>query len=69
MQVQGVGEVTALTLVTQLPELGNLSNKEVVALVGLAPYCQDSGKKNRTQSHIWWAGANPVNALYGDDEF
>jgi transposase len=45
MQVQGVGEVTALTLVTQLPELGNLSNKEIVALVGLAPYCRDSGKK------------------------
>lgn len=45
LQVQGVGEVTALTLLTQLPELGNLSNKEIVALVGLAPYCQDSGKK------------------------
>jgi len=34
IQVQGVGEVTVLTLLTQLPELGKLSNKEIVALVG-----------------------------------
>jgi transposase len=45
IQVQGIGEVTVLTLLTQLPELGKLSNKEIVALVGLAPYCKDSGKK------------------------
>jgi len=42
MRVQGVGEVTALALLTQL---GKLSNKEIAALVGLAPFCQDSGKK------------------------
>jgi transposase len=34
-----------LTLLTQLPELGKLSNKEISALVGLAPYARDSGKK------------------------
>lgn len=45
IQVNGVGEITALTLITQLPELGLLSNKEIVALVGLAPYCKDSGLK------------------------
>ena len=45
IEVQGVGEVTVLALLTQLPELGKLSNKEIVALVGLAPYCKDSGKK------------------------
>ena len=45
IKVQGIGEITVLTLLTQLPELGKLSNKEIVALVGLAPYCKDSGKK------------------------
>lgn len=45
IQVPGVGEVTVLTLLTQLPELGKLSNKEITALVGLAPYARDSGKK------------------------
>ncbi len=45
IQVPGIGEVTVLTLLTQLPELGKLSNKEIAALVGLAPYARDSGKK------------------------
>lgn len=48
IQVPGVGEVTVLTLLTQrsgVPELGKLSNKEIAALVGLAPYARDSGKK------------------------
>jgi transposase len=31
IQVPGVGEVTVLTLLTQLPELGKLSNKEITA--------------------------------------
>ena len=43
--VKGVGDITALTLLSQLPELGKLSNKEISALVGLAPYAKDSGKK------------------------
>ncbi len=45
IKVPGIGEITVLTLLTQLPELGRLSNKEIVALVGLAPYCNDSGHK------------------------
>ena len=45
IKVEGVGEITVLTLLTQLPELGLLSNKEITALVGLAPYCRDSGQK------------------------
>ena len=43
--VKGIGEVSALVLITQLPELGKLSNKEIAALVGVVPYCKDSGKK------------------------
>lgn len=50
MQVPGVGDVTVLTLLTQLPELGKLSNKEITALVGLAPYARDSGKKTGRRS-------------------
>jgi transposase len=50
MQVPGVGDVTVLTLLTQLPELGKLSNKEITALVGLAPYAKDSGKKTGRRS-------------------
>jgi transposase len=42
---KGIGTITAFTLVSQLPELGKVSNKEIAALVGLAPYSKDSGKK------------------------
>ena len=45
IRVEGIGEITVLALLTQLPELGQLSNQEIAALVGLAPDCQDSGQK------------------------
>ncbi len=40
---KGVGNATALTLMTQLPELGQLNQREIVALVGLAPFNRESG--------------------------
>jgi len=44
--VPGVGDVTAATLVAELPELGQLNRQEISALVGLAPYADDSGRKS-----------------------
>lgn len=41
--VPGVGKVTALALVTELRELGKLTNREISALVGVAPFNRDSG--------------------------
>lgn len=43
--VPGVGRVTAVTLLAELPELGALSGKEIAALVGVSPMNRDSGKK------------------------
>src|SRR3954463_5069057 len=40
----GVGPVLAFTLIALLPELGEMSRKQVDAIVGLAPYDFDSGK-------------------------
>jgi transposase len=42
--VPGVGVVVSATLLSQLPELGELNRKEISALAGLAPYNHDSGK-------------------------
>ena len=42
--VPGVGLVTALTLLAELPELGSLSDKHLAALVGVAPMNRDSGR-------------------------
>jgi transposase len=43
--VPGVGEVTASTMVAELPELGQLNRQQIAALVGLAPFNQDSGPR------------------------
>ena len=43
--VKGVGEHTAALLLTHLPELGKCSGKSLTALVGLAPWSKDSGRK------------------------
>jgi transposase len=43
--VPGVGEVTAATMVAELPELGLLNRKKIAALVGVAPFNKDSGPK------------------------
>jgi transposase len=41
----GIGENTARTLLISLPELGNLSGKQIGALAGVAPFARDSGNK------------------------
>lgn len=43
MSAKGVGKVLAYTLLSELPELGQLNRKEVAALVGVAPMNRDSG--------------------------
>lgn len=44
--VPGFAEATALTLLAGLPELGQVSNEVATALVGVAPYDDDSGKRH-----------------------
>lgn len=44
-KVKGVGKLTAYTMISMVPELGKLKAKQVTALVGLAPYAKESGKK------------------------
>lgn len=41
--VPGIGPVTAAILVADLPELGKLDRKKIAALVGVAPFNNDSG--------------------------
>jgi transposase len=46
----GAGDVLGCTLVASLPELGHASNREIVALVGVAPYNDDSGTRTGKRS-------------------
>jgi transposase len=43
--VRGVGPVLSSTLVACVPELGQVGKKKIAALVGVAPFNRDSGKK------------------------
>jgi len=43
--VPGVGQVLSATLVSQVPELGGCDRKQIAALIGVAPFNHDSGKK------------------------
>lgn len=40
--VKGIGPVVSATLIAQLPELGQLDQRRVAALAGLAPQANDS---------------------------
>ena len=48
--VRGVGELTAATLVAELPELGQGDGKGLTSLVGLAPWTRDSGRQRGYRS-------------------
>ncbi len=43
--VPGVGPVLAGTLIALLPELGQVSRRQIASLVGVAPFDDDSGKR------------------------
>jgi transposase len=61
--VPGVGPVTAATLLADLPELGTLNRQKIAALVGVAPFNKDSGKK-RGKRRIFGGRASVRRALY-----
>jgi transposase len=42
--VPGIGPTIARTLIAELPELGQLSRRQVAALAGLAPFTRQSGQ-------------------------
>ena len=62
--VPGIGPVTIVSLLADLPELGSLGDRrEVAAIVGVAPYNRDSGKF-RGSRRCWGGRAHVRAALY-----
>ena len=43
--IPGIGKVTAAILCAEMPELGALGRRQVAALIGVAPFPDDSGKR------------------------
>jgi transposase len=62
-EVKGVGEVTVLTLIGLLPQLGQLDRKQIAALVGVAPFNRDSGTL-RGRRTVWGGRAAVRQVLY-----
>ena len=61
--VQGIGVLTASSLVALMPELGSLSDPQAAALAGVAPFNHDSGQF-RGQRHISGGRAHVRSILY-----
>ncbi len=61
--VPGVGPQTACVLLAELPELGQLPDKQLAALVGVAPFTHDSGHRHGRRQ-IWGGRAVVRTAVY-----
>ena len=60
---KGVGPITSLILLSDLPELGQLDRKQIAALVGVAPFNDDSGPR-RGARRIKGGRASVRHVLY-----
>jgi transposase len=60
---KGIGDITSMTLLAELPELGTLTRKQVAALAGVAPFNADSGK-HTGKRRCWGGRATLRSALY-----
>lgn len=61
--IKGVGPIVAAGIISDLPELGKLSAKQITALGGLAPFNRDSGTL-RGKRTIWGGRASVRTTLY-----
>jgi transposase len=57
----GVGPVISKGLMSSLPELGSISNKQISALVGVAPFNSDSG--DHRGKRIIWGGRKQLRSI------
>lgn len=63
LSAPGVGKTTGATLLAELPELGRLNRQQIASLVGVAPYCHDSGRFQGKRA-IWGGRRNLRSVLY-----
>lgn len=57
---KGLGRLTSMLLVAEVPELGTLSRRKIAKLVGVAPLNRDSGQHSGRRTT--WGGRSDVRA-------
>lgn len=63
ISIPGIGEATAIALIADMPELGQMDEKQAASLAGLAPVARESGTW-RGKSFIRGGRAHLRQALY-----
>ncbi|MDZ4120216.1 IS110 family transposase [Phaeovulum sp.] len=63
LSIPGISEITAFTMLIEMPELGAMSNKQAASLAGLAPVSRQSGKW-QGKEHIRGGRRELRRALY-----
>jgi transposase len=63
LSIPGIGERTTVTLIVRMPELGRVSREQAAALAGLAPFVQQSGKR-QGETHIGGGRSRLRRSLY-----
>jgi len=61
LAVKGVGIVCTATLLGLVPEIGQLSRREIAKLIGVAPFARDSGTRHRRRR--CWGGRADVRCI------
>lgn len=62
-QQKGIGNITAMTLLAEMPELGHRNRKQIAALAGCAPYNDESGN-HKGKRRIRGGRKDVRNALF-----
>jgi len=63
--VPDVGPILTATLLGNLPELGQLSHKQIAALVGVAPFNRGERAVTRSAIDLWGPSASPDGVVHG----
>lgn len=63
VSIPGIGERTALAIVLRMPEIGRVTREQAAALVGVAPFDDDSGLR-KGERHIAGGRARLRRSLY-----
>lgn len=61
--IDGIGLPTAVAILVRMPEIGRMTRQQAAALVGVAPYDNDSGE-HKGDRHIWGGRWRLRRALY-----